>query len=265
MSTHADLHRELQGLLSRMAAIFGELAGGGPPVPTVAAAPSPRKRAPRRNARTWAYQGQQLTARELAGLAGINVDAMRERLTRLTPEAAVAQGQAKFQPGTRRTFELDGQQMTVGDLAARAGVSWCTMWQRLQRHSPEVAISFEKMPRGIQRFPRKSAEPKGEPPPLLASARVRLPKAAAAPTPKPTQEPTRAPTSAPTAAPTKASTAPTSKPTTAPVIVPADVKRTVAKAPPSRYEVQRPPATFGRIGQYERTGSAVERQYERKA
>lgn len=44
-----------------------------------------------------------------------------------------------------------------------------------------------------------------------------------------------------------------------------DVKITVAKAPPGRFEVERAPSVFGRIGQYEKTGSAVERQYERKA
>jgi hypothetical protein len=257
VSQHAKLHGELQQLLSRMAAIVGEICGG---LPAGMGRP-PKPRAPRRDAKTFAYQGQQLTVLQLAGLAHVNSHTMRERLKRLTPEVAVAQGKAKFAPGARHTFELEGKRHTVADLAARAGVSWTTMWQRLKRHSPEVAISFGKQARGMQAFPRKKAKAA---PPLLASPRVRIaPVATAAPTPAPTPAPTRAPTAAPTPAPTRR---PTPAPTAPPeVITPADVKRTVAKAPPGRFEVQHAPKIFGgRIGQYEHTGSAVSKRYGAK-
>lgn len=183
-----------------------------------------------------------LTVLQLAGLAGVNAHTMRERLKRLAPEVAVAQGKAKFAPGARRMFQLDGKPHTVADLAARAGVSWTTMWQRLQRHSPAEAISFGKLRQGQTRTQprRRKAEP-----PLLASPRVRTPKAVAAPAA--TATPTAAPTPAPTPAPAP--------------IVPANVKRTVAKTPPGRFEVQHAPRTFGRIGQYEDTGTAIARQY----
>lgn len=229
MKTDAQLHGELQRLLGRMQAIVGQLCAGGADLPAQARRVP---RAPRRDAKTWPYQGQPHTAAQLATIAGIDSQAMRERLKRMPPEMAVAQGKAKFSPGSRRTFDIGGKPHTVGDLARLAGVSWTTMWQRLQRHSAEVAISFGKQPRGVPRFPKRAGKAVTPAPPV------------------------------PTARPTPA---PTPKPTPAPVIVPADVKRTVAKAPPGRFEVERAPRVFGRIGQYEKTGSAVERQYEGKA
>lgn len=249
MNPRTKLHGELQRLLGRMQAIVGELSGGQVDVP----APAPR--APRSDAKTWLYQGQPHTALQLATIAGIDSQAMRERLKRMAPEVAVAQGQAKFAPGSRRLFDLDGKAHTVGDLARLAGVSWTTMWQRLQRHSAEVAISFGKLPRGVTRFPktRKAAAAAPEP---SSKPRARIPTlATSAPTPAPTRAPTAAPTPQPTRAPTPAST-----PAPAP-IVPTNVKRTVAKAPPGRFEVHAAPSVFGRIGQYEDTGSAVARQY----
>lgn len=256
LNPHAKLHGELQRLLSRMAAIVGQICGGAP------AGPDKPPRPPRRNARTYAYQGQHLTVLQLAGLAGVNAHTMRERLKRMAPEVAVAQGKAKFAPGARRMFQLDGKPHTVADLAARAGVSWTTMWQRLQRYSPAEAISFGKLRQGQTRKQprRRKAEP-----PLLASPRVRTPKAVAAPaaTAAPTAAPTPAPTRAPTLVPTPRPTrAPTPVPTPAPApIVPANVKRSFRKAPPGRYEADSAPPTFGRIGQYEDTGSAIARQY----
>lgn len=256
MKTPAQLHGELQRLLGRMQTIVGQLCAGGVDLPAQA---ERAPRAPRRDAKTWPYQGQPHTAAQLAAIAGIDSQAMRERLKRMPPEVAVAQGKAKFSPGSRRTFDIGGKPHTVGDLARLAGVSWSTMWQRLQRHSAEVAISFGKQPRGVPRFSKRAGKAVS-PAPLLVDPRVRTPKApgaAAAQMPAPTRAPTPVPTARPTPAPTP-------KPTPAPAIVPANVKRTVAKTPPGRFEVDRAPSVFGRIGQYEKTGSAVERKYEGK-
>lgn len=205
---------EVQPLLDRAKALTEKIAEPKPEAP------------PRPHAITHPYQGKPHTVAELAALAGVNRHTMRERLKRLTPEVAVAQGQAKFAPGARRMFELDGKPHTVAELAAKAGISWTAMWQRLQHHSAAEAVSFPKLPKGVQH--RRTA-PAPEAPPLLASARVRTPTPAPTPAPAP--------------------------------IVPADVKRTVAKAPLGRFEVQHAPPVFGRIGHYEQTGSAVERQY----
>ena len=50
----------------------------------------------------------------------------------------------------------------------------------------------------------------------------------------------------------------------APATIPPNVKRTVAPALPDRYAPVVVPSTFGRIGSYERTGSALERALEGK-
>lgn len=246
------LQTELQQLLDRVGALVGQLCGAAP-----AKRQMPLRVHP--SAKLWPYKGEQLTLAQLAALAGIKPTAMRERLVRLSPEAAVAQGQLRFQHGELRTWQLDGKPMTVADLAERAGVSRDTMRQRLRRHAPEVAVSFGRMPRGIQAFPRRAKGPR-KPIEALAVNVVPTQAPRAATTPAPTLAPTRAPTAAPTLAPTRP---PTPAPTAAPeVITPADVKRTVAKAPPGRFEVQHAPKIFGgRIGQYEDTGSAVARQY----
>lgn len=242
----AELQAELQQLLDRLGALVGKLVGA-----------EPAKRSPplrvHPSAKLWPYKGEQLTLAQLAALAGIKPTAMRERLVRLSPEAAVGQGQSRFQRGELRTWRLDGQDLTVTELAARAGVSHDTMRQRLRRHPAEVAVSFGRMPRGVQAFPRRAKGPRK---PIEAAAvnvvptqppRAATPAPTAAPTPAPTPAPTRRLTPAPTAAPE--------------VITPANVKRTVAKAPPGRFEVHHAPSTFGRIGQYEDTGSAVAQQY----
>lgn len=234
---------KLRKLVADLAAVVDALATAAAGSQAIAVASKPRK--PRFDAKTWPYQGQPHTVRQLAELAGVTPHTMRERLSRLPPEVAVGQGKTKFAPGRLRTFVVNGETLSVADLAKRAGISWVTMYQRLRRYSPEEAVRIPLQRRGITvRKPGPKAEP------------ARKPIAA-------TQAPTPAPTRAPTPAPTRA---PTPAPTAAPeVIVPANVKRTVAKAPPGRFDVQQAPSTFGRIGQYEETGSAVARQYRRGA
>lgn len=251
----AKLQTELQQLLDRLGALVGQLCGDAPAKRLMPLRVHP-------SAKMWPYKGEQLTLAQLAALAGIKPTAMRERLVRLSPEAAVAQGQSRFQLGELRTWQLDGQALTVSELAHRAGVSRDTMRQRLRRHTPEVAVSFGRMPRGVQAFPRRAKGPR-KPIEALAVNVVptQAPRAATpAPTPAPTAAPTPAPTPRPTRPPTPAPTAPPEP------ITPANVKRTVAKAPPGRFEVQHAPKIFGgRIGQYEDTGSAVSKRYGAKA
>jgi len=201
-----------------------------------------------REAQTFPYQGKMLTAAQLAKLAGVHRTVMRERLKRHTAEESVARGARKFTKGPRDLYELDGERLSVRQLAERAGVSWVTMWQRLRKRTPAEAL----LPNQRQR-----AAPAAAPTPTPA------------PSPAPTAAPRRAiritPTEQLLAIPPTPTRAPTPAPTAPEVIEPPGVKRIVAKTPPGRFEVvDKPPSVFGRIGTYrEPPASAAARALKR--
>jgi len=174
---------------------------------------------PAREPARHAFNGQQLTARELAEAAQCSLTCMRERLRRMPAERAVQMGPpgeqgVKFR-GLReataermrkaRRWEYKGQQLTARELGALCGISTHQMTLRLRNNTPEQAVAMG----GIGR--------KG---------------------------PGRA----------KAPAAPITRtlPQDAEVIVPANVKRTIAPPIPERFASTGAPRHFsGRIRRYD--------------
>lgn len=139
---------------------------------------------------------------------------------------------------SRPRYTLDGKPMLVKQLAAVAGCTLKGMEQRLARGmTPEEAVA--------------------------AGADMRRSRGTAPVEPRPAPTPAPRPVAAPIAkafAERQAAFEPD-----AAVIEPANVKRTVAETPPDRFHVEpdAAPSLFSsmRPGQYESTGSAIERYY----
>lgn len=158
--------------------------------------------------------------------------------------AAEPEPQAKLRRTNKNAlrFDFKGQQLTIMQLASLAGCGEPVMRYRLlqaKRTAAEAvamgaADRFRAMAQSGNRTP--GPRPKGE---KKAKSPAALPVALQI-KPKPEVQKLSA---------------------TQEVIVPANVKRTVAPPIPDRFAVSKAPSTFGRIGQYEDTGSAIARQY----
>lgn len=180
--------------------------------------------------------GKPMSVPELAALAGCKAGTMQYRLKTMgmTPEAAVAAG-ARMASGPVPTHTYNGQKMYASDLAKLAGCSLTTMHKRLTvgGMTPEHAVAVGKsMMRRAHRRADIQARDAGVAPPA--------PPSRASSVFGPTLD-------------RKAEAA-----------TPPNVKRTVAPALPDRFTPTVFPSTFGPIGSYERTGSALERALEGK-
>lgn len=168
---------------------------------------------------------------------------------------SVASGMPVKGRGDPLRFNLGGQLLTIGELAAKAGCSWTCMQQRLRHNSPERAVALGGPgPTGRRRSsPAATAtaapQPAGQP-------KAARPEGKGQRTAKPAGPRLTKPSNKP-AMPLKPQPAGF---TSAEAVVPPNVKRTVATPPQDRFAVSQPQqSTFGRIGQYESTGSALER------
>lgn len=195
--------------------------------------------------------GARKTLAELAALAGCSASAMQQRITtnKMSPEDAVAAGATQQYLGSHW---LNGERRTARQLADLAGCSYEAMKGRLKRMSPEAAVQAgAEMPIGrvVRSAPRVEPPPPPPPPPPPSQPQrsVFEPRAAV---PEPITHGRRVSTA--TVPPTPA---PAPKPAAEEPTVPPDVKRTFWQ-PPVAAPV---PSTFGRIGDYEETGSAIER------
>ncbi len=194
--------------------------------------------------------GKPVSVPDLAALAGCRPGTMQYRLKTMgmTPEAAVAAG-ARMLSGPVPTHTYNGQKMFASDLAKLAGCSLTTMHKRLTvgGMTPEEAVAVGKCMK--RRAYRKTDIAKGDagvapPAPPTRAKSVFDVTPATGPVPRKPQEMALDPKAA--------------------VIIPPGVKRTVAPTPPDRFAPTFVPSTFGRIGSYERTGSALERALEGK-
>jgi hypothetical protein len=238
-------------------------------VPRQFAAVAPRKVAEK--LRLFDVGAEKLTARELAERAGVDIETMRWRLKSRTAEQALALGPADR---TRRSqaaklWSLGDEQLTVPQMAERAGCQVSSMYARLKTYSPAEAVAMGPSQTLKDRAKAKAAATPPAPAPFSPSVfDVKPPPAPAVATsprvtlpPPPKPEKPRTPSAAPKPAPMGRvpSLAPLAR--DQPTITPDDVKRTVAQPLRSRYDVDQVPSTFGRIGQVEDTGSAVSRAY----
>lgn len=203
--------------------------------------------------------GHQFTCRQLAELAGCSHQAMHRRLARgHSPAKAVAWGPAdrnRKRPeavGTPRQgkHEYNGQRYTCAQLAELAGCGWMAMRSRLRLMSPAEAVA-----RGAS-DPHRKRKPDA---PVKAQA-PKPPKPAPV---KQTKPASSADLSAKSWAIQAKKKAPKVAAPTGPVVMLPGAKITRAPAPVGRFAVdpRTVPCTFGRIGQYEDTGTAIARQY----
>lgn len=227
-------------------------------------------------ARLYDMGGEQFTALQLAQLAQCSAVAMTARLRRYSAAQAVAMGKAdkhrERAPQTYDTphgraphtkfYKVGHESLTVDDLAARAGCSRATMHTRLRTHKPESAIAMgaacPNRPRKLQ-FRIKPSDAKPAKP-------ERAPKPPDPPKPaavKQTKPASSADLSAKSWAIQAKKKAPKVAAPTGPVVMLPGAKITRAPAPVGRFAVdpRTVPCTFGRIGQYEDSGSALERAY----
>jgi len=205
----------------------------------------------------WEHGGKMLTAVELAKLAGCGTAAMRKRLDKMGAADAVAMGPATHarprglgasvwgdrghHPSTK-FYELDGERLTVAQLAERAGCPQNTIRSRLLVMTVERAVALGKADHHRLR---------------AAAGTVKKPATAK---PKPGGSEALSAQSWSIRAKKKA---PKVAAPTGPVVMLPGVKITRAAAPVGRFAVdpRTVPCTFGRIGQYEDSGSALERAY----
>lgn len=182
----------------------------------------------------YTLNGARRTIAELADLAGCSRTVMHRRLTGdgMAPEEAVAVGAKRHSPGT--TYRIDGEHRTCRELADLAGCSVEAMKGRLRRMNPTEAVALGATPaRGPASRWKLQKMPADAPTPVELALEPLL--RAIAPVP-------------PTPAPAP-------KPALLEPIVPADFEPIV----PQAREPAPVPSTFGRIGEYEETGSAIER------
>lgn len=116
----------------------------------------------------YAYQGRQVSVAELAKLAGCKHQAMWERLRKHSADRAVKLG-ADARDAVRggrpaRTYNYRGANLTLAELATRAGCSENTMKARLhrQKRSPEEAVGMGPPTREPRRKATKSHRYKGQ-------------------------------------------------------------------------------------------------------
>ena len=132
------------------------------PVPRVRVRPPPRH----------SLNGVPMYIEQLAKLAGCSAKAMEQRIRvgKMSPEAAVAAGPSMLRhaqpkppaPALRKTYEVDGAQMTIAQMAEAANCSWATMWMRVKAgHAPADAIAM-----GAANARRKAGPPTPKPAPL---------------------------------------------------------------------------------------------------
>lgn len=264
---------------------------------SAAAATGPRP--PRgRRFKTYDFGGNQLTLAELAAAAGCTCAAMQWRLRFKSPDEAVAMGARAVRvaapaPPPRaavshakpartyspRTYLYQGQDLTVQQLATIAGCSLMAMYGRLLTRTPDAAVVMGGTQSNRDRAAarRRGTAPAAAapdnppaPPPASSDANVDLGETPAPGKRETPRDHQPAPAPAPEARPYR-TTAPAPVPSPAAfkrnqeVIVPPDVKRTVAVTPKDRFAVDGPPpSTFGRIGQYAETNSALARAYRGK-
>lgn len=140
---------------------------------------------------TWPYEGQQMTAGELAKLAGCQTLTMKSRLRRLSPEEAVAfkykpkggspleTPQVKAEPVAKqpvakahkaKTKRADaakthkgydrhlvgGELLTISQMAAKANVSRVTIYNRLRVMTPDEAVGPQPLKTGRVRKGHKT-------------------------------------------------------------------------------------------------------------
>lgn len=182
------------------------------------------------NEKTHPYHGRSLTTSELAALAGCIRSTMKRRLCRMSAEEAVALGGPSPTGFNSKSvlYEFNGEKLTCSELSRRTGISIQTLHYRLKTmgQSVQVAVAMKALAK-----PASSAK-------LSAKSWSIEERKADKRTLKPTEIPGEA------------------------IVTPKTVV-TVAPKPRDRFYVD--PAyvlpTFGRIGQYEDTGSAIARQY----
>lgn len=230
--------------------------------------------------RWYTLNGEKVTLRQLATLAGCSYAAMVRRVQFHEPAEAVAMGASSRSanactshlapyrfPVTRkeppprpeydgkreraakemtRVITLNGQPTTILALAALAGCSWDVMRYRLKNNSPEQAVAMGPADRQRNHHSKRAEAAKPEP------KRTRQAKC---PVPRTDDYQRRVKPGSKLEATLEWRGA---KLDDAEVITPPNVKRTTWPTPPDRFAVQ-PRGNFGRIGQYERTGSAIER------
>jgi hypothetical protein len=180
---------------------------------------------------------------------GINIDRPHRREAVATQSAA-----APRYSGAPPKFSLNGRPVTVRELAALAGCSKTAMHERLTAAglSPEAAVAMGRSHRVAPRRPRVTDAGVAPPAPTF-------PKSVFEPAPPPVVTVPRAHTMAPRPQPPQVSIAPVAFKPGQQAIVPDDVKRTVAPTPRERFAGDDDAMTFGRIGEYEDTGSALSR------
>lgn len=271
-----ELRKLLRGVTHGDAGPQAE-AHATPAEPRATAQPASSAKPAVRASREPAYtlNGQAMSVAQLAALAGCKAAAMQWRLKSmgLSPEEAVAAGARMpnrnqgtpppevAEPGRHGpppTHMLDGKPIYVRELARMAGCSKAAMQQRLSKHgmTPEQAVAAGA------RMTTGGASPKQKQARRVGGAH----DAGVAPPAPPTRAKSVFDVSTGAAVIAKVRATQHSVRAFAPdaeVIIPPDVKRTVAETPKDRrFEIDGPrPSTFGRIGQYESTGSAIERQY----
>lgn len=195
---------------------------------------------------TYLLNGEPKTAAELGKLCGRTASTMRKRLKRMTVEDAVSTAPmpARTRAPTSTTWatkfhDLNGESVTAKQLAERCGCKIETMRFRLKTHTAAEALAMKRPAVKVKR------------------ERIKYGRTREAKCPAPRVDDFQR------------KVKPGSK--LEKVIewrgqvllageefIPDDVKRTIAPTPPDRFAVQ-PGGTFGRIGQYECTGSALER------
>ena len=202
----------------------------------------------------YTLNGQPVTVSELAAMAGCDRRAMQQRLTGagLTPEEAVAAGAkmarryfgrkmpARTPDSSRRggpapTISYRGRMVYVAELAALAGCKPDTLRHRITKlgMTPEDAVAAGPQ---MARRGYSKADFAGASTGTAPAAKLKTAKA-----PSVALDPRE------------------------PAVTPAHVKPFVAPKPPDhRFVPTVVPSTFGRIGSYERTGSALERALEGK-
>lgn len=215
--------------------------------------------------------GHEFTCKQLADLAGCSPQTMHRRLARgMVAAAAVAWGPAdrnRARPNAPASvtvrpgkFEMAGQRYTCRALASMAGCSVIAMRSRLRTLSPAEAVA-----RGAaDSHRRRKADDDLKTPVRPSRMEPKPPKP-----PKPAKvKQTKPPASAKLSAKSwsigeKKADKRVLKPTEikGEAIVTPKTVVTVAPTPMPRFAVTHAPSTFGRIGQYEDTGSAIARQY----
>lgn len=108
--------------------------------------------------RQYAYQGKQVTAVDLAIIAGCTDSTMRMRLQKMTPEEAVALGEAKKSKAPALHKYL-GQMVRTAYLAKLAGCPSAAMRKRLVIHTPEHAVSMGAADKLRHKKPRTDRPP----------------------------------------------------------------------------------------------------------